>query len=135
MERSVRFRAAVPLYLGVVLARAGVHRLMQPRTEGPRVAIVCCRRGPWRRMVAGLGHVQPITHRPMRSNLQRVDGGAVCRYDKYAFDRMYQSAVGASAARGSLAQLTFLRMGNQFLDNWDAFNAFMARMRGDSNAA
>lgn len=52
------------------------------------------------------------------------------RYDKYAFDRMYQSAVGASAARGSLAQLTFLRMGNRFLDNWDAFNAFMARMRG-----
>lgn len=54
-----------------------------------------------------------------------------CRYDKYAFDRMYQSAVGASAARGKLAQLTFLRMGNRFLDNWDAFNAFMARMRGD----
>ena len=54
----------------------------------------------------------------------------VCRYDKYAFDRMYQSAVGASAASGSLQQLTFLRMGNQFLDNWDAFNSFMARMRG-----
>jgi hypothetical protein len=43
---------------------------------------------------------------------------------------MYQSAVGASAARGSLAQLTFLRMGNQFLDNWDAFNSFVARMVG-----
>lgn len=43
---------------------------------------------------------------------------------------MYQSAVGASAASGRLQQLTFLRMGNQFLDNWDAFNSFMARMRG-----
>jgi hypothetical protein len=51
-----------------------------------------------------------------------------CRYDKYAFDRMYDGAVGASAARGSLAQLTFLRMGNLFLDNWDAFNAFMAKV-------
>ena len=55
-----------------------------------------------------------------------------CRYDKYAFDRMYQSAVGASAASGSLQQLTFLRMGNQFLDNWDAFNSFMARMRSSA---
>jgi hypothetical protein len=51
-----------------------------------------------------------------------------CRYDRYAFDRMYDGAMGTSAAKGSLAQLTFLRMGNLFLDNWDAFNAFMAKM-------
>ena len=42
---------------------------------------------------------------------------------------MYAGAMGMSAARGSLAQLTFLRMGNLFLDNWDAFNAFMAKMQ------
>jgi hypothetical protein len=56
-----------------------------------------------------------------------------CRYDKYAFDRMYQGAMGGAAARGCLAQLTFLRMGNLFLDNWDAFNAFMAKMNPDDS--
>lgn len=42
---------------------------------------------------------------------------------------MYKSAVGTSAARGKLAQLTFLRMGNLFLDNWAAFDGFMAKMQ------
>lgn len=66
-----------------------------------------------------------MTSTPLTSQLHE------CRYDKYAFDRMYQGAMGGAAARGCLAQLTFLRMGNLFLDNWDAFHAFMAKMNLD----
>jgi beta-amylase len=54
---------------------------------------------------------------------------ALQRYDHFAFDRIYESAMGASARRGSLEQLTFLRMGDLMFDNWDSFRDFISRMR------
>ena len=54
---------------------------------------------------------------------------ALQRYDKFAFDRIYESAMGASARNGRLEQLTFLRMGDLMFDNWTAFCYFINRMR------
>lgn len=51
------------------------------------------------------------------------------RYDDWAFQRIAESAFGRSARAGRLEQLTFLRMGDLMFDNWDAFCAFLRRMR------
>ncbi|KAI8465551.1 MAG: beta-amylase [Monoraphidium minutum] len=55
---------------------------------------------------------------------------ALQRYDEHAFERIAESAFGKTAAAGRLEQLTFLRMGDLMFDNWDAFTAFLTRMRG-----
>jgi len=54
---------------------------------------------------------------------------ALQRYDYEAFDRIIQSAFGQAAQKNSLAQLTFLRMGDLMFDHWDAFSNFILRMR------
>lgn len=54
---------------------------------------------------------------------------ALQRYDRFAFDRIYESAMGAEARSGRLEQLTFLRMGDLMFDNWTAFCDFISRMR------
>lgn len=56
---------------------------------------------------------------------------ALQRYDEHAFDRIAESAFGRTARAGRLEQLTFLRMGDLMFDNWDAFCAFLRRMRGN----
>ncbi|KIZ05231.1 hypothetical protein MNEG_2733 [Monoraphidium neglectum] len=55
---------------------------------------------------------------------------ALQRYDEHAFDRIAESAFGKTARSGRLEQLTFLRMGDLMFDNWEAFCAFLRRMRG-----
>jgi beta-amylase len=57
---------------------------------------------------------------------------ALQRYDEHAFDRIAESAFGKTARSGRLEQLTFLRMGDLMFDNWEAFCAFLRRMRGQS---
>lgn len=54
---------------------------------------------------------------------------ALQRYDRYAFDRIAESAFGQNARAGHLVQLTFLRMGDLMFDNWDAFSQFLSRLR------
>lgn len=46
---------------------------------------------------------------------------ALQRYDQHAFDRIAESAFGQSVMAGRLERLTFLRMGDMMLDNWDQF--------------
>lgn len=48
---------------------------------------------------------------------------ALQRYDQHAFDRIAESAFGQSVMAGRLERLTFLRMGDMMLDNWDQFYA------------
>ena len=54
---------------------------------------------------------------------------ALQRYDAAALDRIAASALGRSALRGRLDQLTFLRMGDLMFDNWPAFCGLLARLR------
>ena len=44
---------------------------------------------------------------------------ALQRYDSYAFSQICQSAFGQSVMAGRLEKLTFLRMGDMMVDNWD----------------
>lgn len=53
---------------------------------------------------------------------------ALQRYDNYAFDKITESAFGQSAMAGRMDRLTFLRMGDMMVDNWDAFAAFLKRL-------
>lgn len=53
---------------------------------------------------------------------------ALQRYDSYAFDRIVESAFGQSVMAGRLEKLTFLRMGDMMVDNFDAFTAFLRRL-------
>lgn len=53
---------------------------------------------------------------------------ALQRYDQYAFDKIAESAFGQSVMAGRMEKLTFLRMGDMMVDNWDAFSAFLKRL-------
>jgi beta-amylase len=53
---------------------------------------------------------------------------ALQRYDAVALDQMAESAVGRSARAGRLEALTFLRLGDMMVDNWDAFSALLRRL-------
>jgi beta-amylase len=53
---------------------------------------------------------------------------ALQRYDTYAFDKIAESAFGQSVMAGKLEKLTFLRMGDMMVDNWDAFATFLKRL-------
>ncbi|KFM22385.1 Beta-amylase 1, chloroplastic [Auxenochlorella protothecoides] len=52
------------------------------------------------------------------------------RYDRAAFDKIAESAVGRSVLAGRLEKITFLRMGDMMVDNWDAFSSFLQRLTG-----
>ena len=54
---------------------------------------------------------------------------ALQRYDRAAFDRMADGAVGRNVLAGRLEKITFLRMGDLMIDNWDAFSGFLSRLR------
>eukprot|EP00210_Caulerpa_lentillifera_P002105 g2020.t1 len=54
---------------------------------------------------------------------------ALQRYDEYALSRITESAVGEKALKGSLQQITFLRMGGLMFENWNAFSRFLSQMR------
>ena len=53
---------------------------------------------------------------------------ALQRYDQYALDKIAESAFGQSVMAGRLERLTFLRMGDMMVDNWDPFAAFIKRL-------
>jgi len=53
---------------------------------------------------------------------------ALQRYDQYALDKIAESAFGQSVMAGRLERLTFLRMGDMMVDNWDAFASFLTRL-------
>ncbi|RMZ56963.1 hypothetical protein APUTEX25_005025 [Auxenochlorella protothecoides] len=55
---------------------------------------------------------------------------ALQRYDRAAFDKIAESAVGRSVLAGRLEKITFLRMGDMMVDNWDAFSSFLQRLTG-----
>jgi beta-amylase len=53
---------------------------------------------------------------------------ALQRYDRYAFDRIAESAFGQSVMAGRVEKLTFLRMGDMMIDNWESFSGFLRRL-------
>lgn len=63
-----------------------------------------------------------------RAGVSMSGENALQRYDQYAFDKIAESAFGQSVMAGRLEQLTFLRMGDMMVDNWDAFAAFLRRL-------
>lgn len=65
-----------------------------------------------------------------RHSVALAGENALQRYDRWAFDRIAESAFGQNARAGNLVQLTFLRMGDLMFDNWDAFAQFVQRLHG-----
>ena len=63
-----------------------------------------------------------------RAGISVSGENALQRYDDYAFDKIAESAFGQSAMAGRMDRLTFLRMGDMMVDNWDAFAAFIKRL-------
>jgi beta-amylase len=63
-----------------------------------------------------------------RAGVAMSGENALQRYDPYAFDKIAESAFGQSVMAGQLEKLTFLRMGDMMVDNWDAFSAFLRRL-------
>lgn len=53
---------------------------------------------------------------------------ALQRYDRCALDKIAESAVGQSVKNGRLERLTFLRLGDLMIDNWDSFASFLHRL-------
>jgi beta-amylase len=53
---------------------------------------------------------------------------ALQRYDQGALDKIAESALGQSVMAGRLERLTFLRLGDLMVDNWDSFAAFLRRL-------
>lgn len=77
------------------------------------------------------GLLQQVLECSERYGVPLAGENALQRYDEHAFDRIAESAFGRTARAGRLEQLTFLRMGDLMFDNWDAFCAFLKRMRGN----
>lgn len=77
------------------------------------------------------GLLQQVLECAERYGVPLAGENALQRYDEHAFDRIAESAFGRTARAGRLEQLTFLRMGDLMFDNWDAFCAFLKRMRGN----
>ncbi|WIA44381.1 hypothetical protein OEZ86_007152 [Tetradesmus obliquus] len=77
------------------------------------------------------GLLQQVLECAERYGVPLAGENALQRYDEHAFDRIAESAFGRTARAGRLEQLTFLRMGDLMFDNWDAFCAFLRRMRGN----
>lgn len=75
------------------------------------------------------GLLQQVLECSERYGVPLAGENALQRYDEHAFDRIAESAFGRTARAGRLEQLTFLRMGDLMFDNWDAFCAFLRRMR------
>ena len=61
-------------------------------------------------------------------NVSVAGENALQRYDGNAFDKIAESTFGQSAMAGRMDRLTFLRMGDMMVDNWDAFAAFIKRL-------
>ena len=61
-------------------------------------------------------------------NVSVAGENALQRYDGHAFDKIAESTFGQSAMAGRMDRLTFLRMGDMMVDNWDAFAAFIKRL-------
>ena len=61
-------------------------------------------------------------------NVPVAGENALQRYDGHAFDKIAESTFGQSAMAGRMDRLTFLRMGDMMVDNWDAFAAFIKRL-------
>ena len=75
------------------------------------------------------GLLQQVVAASTRAGIPLAGENALQRYDRYAFDRITESALGQNARAGHLVQLTFLRMGDLMFDNWDAFSQFLSRLR------
>jgi len=78
------------------------------------------------------GLLSQVIESAERHGVSLAGENALQRYDGWAFERIAESAFGRSARAGRLEQLTFLRMGDLMFDNWDAFCAFLRRMRSSS---
>jgi len=61
-------------------------------------------------------------------NVPLAGENALQRYDQYAFDKITESAFGQTVMSGRMEKLTFLRMGDMMIDNWDAFSLFLKRL-------
>ncbi|KAK9805935.1 hypothetical protein WJX73_006454 [Symbiochloris irregularis] len=75
------------------------------------------------------GLLEQVVNAAAAANVPLAGENALQRYDRYAFDRIAESAFGQNARAGHLQQLTFLRMGDLMFDNWDAFSQFLNRLR------
>ena len=75
------------------------------------------------------GLLEQVVAASARAGVPLAGENALQRYDRYAFDRIAESAFGEKARAGHLVQLTFLRMGDLMFDNWDAFSQFLNRLR------
>lgn len=53
---------------------------------------------------------------------------ALQRYDARALDKIAESALGENVKNGRLEKLTFLRLGDLMIDNWDAFVGLLHRL-------
>jgi len=80
-------------------------------------------------MCSPQGLLKQVIAGAKRANIPLSGENALQRYDEYAFSRITESAFGEKAVKGSLQQVTFLRMGGLMFDNWQAFSRFIHRMR------
>ena len=105
-----------------------------------KMRLASARPGAWCRtrgqacIALTLGHVAGLLDQVIKASARHAvplaGENALQRYDRYAFDRIAESAFGQNARAGHLVQLTFLRMGDLMFDNWDAFAHFVQRLHG-----
>ena len=74
------------------------------------------------------GLLNQVLSAAAKFNVSVAGENALQRYDGNAFDKIAESTFGQSAMAGRMDRLTFLRMGDMMVDNWDAFAAFIKRL-------